>query len=82
LVDKSINTTEEKPNEIKMQMSRLGKKILELDNISKSFGDKEVIKSFSYIFKRKEKIGIVGKNGSGKSTFLNIITQTWSLIYV
>ncbi len=53
----------------------LGGKIVELHNISKSFGDKKLIEHFSYKFKRRERVGIVGQNGSGKSTFLQIITQ-------
>ncbi len=59
--------------ELDFEMKRLGKKILELKNISKSFGDKLLIKDFSYQFQRGEKVGIVGKNGAGKSTLLNII---------
>jgi ABC transport system ATP-binding/permease protein len=61
--------------EIIMQVSRMGKKILELENVSKQFDEKVIIENFSYIFKRKEKTGIVGMNGSGKTTLLNIITQ-------
>lgn len=53
--------------------SRLGKKLIELDNISKSFDGKCAIKDFSYNIKRDDRIGIVGKNGAGKSTLLNII---------
>lgn len=53
----------------------LGGKIVELHNISKSFDDKNLIEHFSYKFKRRERVGIVGQNGSGKSTFLQIITQ-------
>ena len=53
----------------------LGGKIVELHNISKSFGEKKLIENFSYKFKRKERVGIVGQNGSGKSTFLQLITQ-------
>ena len=53
--------------------SRMGKKIIELDNISKSFGDKTVLSSFSYNLLRDDRIGIVGKNGMGKSTLLNLI---------
>lgn len=59
--------------QITMQMSRMGSKILELENVCKGFDNKELIKDFSYTFKRGEKIGIVGKNGSGKSTLLNMI---------
>ena len=54
-------------------MKRLGKKILELKNINKSYGDLLLLKDFSYSFQRGEKVGIVGKNGAGKSTLLNII---------
>ena len=58
-----------------IQGKRLGKKILELDHVSKSFDGHCILRDFSYKFVRGEKIGIVGKNGVGKSTFLNIITQ-------
>lgn len=56
--------------------SRLGKKTIELENISKSYGDRCLIKDFSYIFLPGDYIGIVGSNGSGKSTLLKILTQT------
>ncbi|NAW50545.1 ATP-binding cassette domain-containing protein [Elizabethkingia argentiflava] len=59
--------------ELNFEMKRLGNKILELKNISKSFGEKVVLKDFSYQFQRAEKVGIVGDNGTGKSTLLNII---------
>ncbi len=59
--------------ELDFEMKRLGSKILELHNISKSFGEKLLLKNFSYQFQRGEKVGIVGKNGAGKSTLLNII---------
>ena len=54
---------------------RQGGKVLEINKITKSFGKEEILEEFSYVFKKGERIGIVGKNGSGKSTFLNIITQ-------
>lgn len=59
--------------ELDFEMKRLGKKILELKHIDKSFGDKVLLKDFSYQFQRGEKVGIIGKNGVGKSTLLNII---------
>ncbi|WP_282015172.1 ABC-F family ATP-binding cassette domain-containing protein [Marinifilum flexuosum] len=61
--------------ELDIKSARLGKKILELEGLYKSFGDLKILEDFSYKFQRGEKIGIVGKNGTGKSTFLNIITR-------
>lgn len=58
--------------EIQVGFSRLGRKILEIDNVSKSFPGKEVIKGFSYTLLRDDRIGIIGPNGSGKSTLLKI----------
>ena len=75
LKEKASRKTEVQPNEIIIQPTRIGKKILELSHVSKQFDDKIIIKDFSYIFKKLEKVGIVGKNGTGKSTLLNIITQ-------
>ena len=61
--------------DIHVKMERLGSKILELHKISKSFGTKRILDSFSYNFQRRERLGIVGNNGTGKSTFLNMIQE-------
>ena len=60
---------------LNVKSSRLGKKMVELENVSKSFPGVNLIDNFSYKFSRFEKVGIIGKNGTGKSTFLNLITQ-------
>ena len=60
--------------ELSVNVSRQGNKILELDHVCKSFNDKSIIKDFSYTFKKSDRIGVAGKNGTGKSTLLNIIT--------
>jgi ATP-binding cassette subfamily F protein uup len=60
---------------INVQTSRLGKKILVFENVSKSFGKTVILDDFSYTFTRGEKLGIIGRNGTGKTTFLNLITQ-------
>jgi len=60
---------------LEIKMSRVGGKILELKKVYKSYGDITILKGFDYTFKKGERIGIVGKNGVGKTTFLNIITE-------
>ena len=74
LIVKAGQNLNENSIELSMNSSRLGNKILDLDNISKSYGELCLIKDLSYKFQRGEKLGIVGKNGTGKSTFLNIVT--------
>jgi ATP-binding cassette subfamily F protein uup len=65
--------------DIPIKMERLGTKILELHHMGKSFGETKILNDFSYHFKRKERVGIVGQNGAGKTTFLNLIQGKESL---
>ena len=60
--------------QLELNMERLGTKVVELHSISKSFGAKNILEKFEYNFQKGERIGIIGKNGTGKSTFLNMIT--------
>jgi ATP-binding cassette subfamily F protein uup len=60
--------------QLEINMERLGSKIVELHHISKSYDEKNLFEDFDYVFKRGERIGIIGKNGTGKSTFLHILT--------
>ncbi len=73
--DKAFSKKADEKLELSVKMNRLGKKILELEKIKKAFGDIKIINEFSYIFKKGEKIGVVGKNGVGKSTFLNMVME-------
>jgi ATP-binding cassette subfamily F protein uup len=71
--DKASERVGEAEIKLEVNMQRLGGKILELKNVSKSYGDIKIVENFSYIFKKGERVGIIGKNGAGKSTFLNVI---------
>jgi ATP-binding cassette subfamily F protein uup len=59
--------------ELQMKMNRLGGKIAELKKVGKSFGDKIILKGFDYTFKKGERLGVIGKNGVGKTTFINML---------
>ncbi|WP_297338502.1 ABC-F family ATP-binding cassette domain-containing protein [Algoriphagus sp.] len=72
--EKAFTKREERDIELSVSTQRLGNKILEIEKISKSYDDKTLIKDFSYIFKKKDRIGIIGPNGAGKTTFLKMIT--------
>lgn len=61
--------------ELDINAARQGGKILEMEHVSKKFGENVMVENFSYVFKKKDRIGVVGKNGIGKSTFLNLVTQ-------
>ncbi|HDP76296.1 MAG TPA: ABC transporter ATP-binding protein [Bacteroidales bacterium] len=76
LRETALQKIHSKDVEIGVSASRLGKKIMEVHNLSKSFGSKVILKDFSYTFNRFERLGIVGANGTGKTTFLNLITGT------
>ena len=75
LKEKVSGKQENKEVQIDIKGQRMGKKILEAHNISKSFDDKKIVESFSYKFRKKERVGIVGPNGVGKTTFLKMLTQ-------
>ena len=62
--------------QLEINMERLGSKIVEFHKVSKAFKYKIILNGFEYVFKKGERIGIIGKNGTGKSTFLNMLTQT------
>ena len=70
---KAKKKVEDQQIKLDMKMSRLGGKVVEMKKVYKSYGDKHILKGFDYTFKKGERIGVVGKNGAGKSTFLNIV---------
>lgn len=74
LKEKAAQNLSEETLNLNIQASRLGKKIIDIHHLSKSFGPLNLLSNFSYKFSRFEKIGIIGENGTGKSTFLNLIT--------
>ncbi|HUH25180.1 MAG TPA: ABC-F family ATP-binding cassette domain-containing protein [Flavobacterium sp.] len=73
--EKAHSRRKEHQLELEINMERMGSKIVEMHNVSLAFNDKIILKNFDYNFNRGERIGIIGKNGTGKSTFLNILTQ-------
>lgn len=74
LESKTKQRTDNQKVTLNVKMSRQGNKILEMDHIGQSFNGRNIINDFSYTFKRADRIGLAGKNGTGKSTLLNIIT--------
>lgn len=71
----AFSQSTEKNLTLTAQASRQGKKVLEIDKLSHGYGEKDLIKDFSYIFQRKDRIGIVGPNGAGKTTLLKLLQQ-------
>jgi ATP-binding cassette subfamily F protein uup len=74
--EKAESRRKENKVELEINMERMGSKIIELHKISKKFNDKIILNNFSFDFQRGARIGIIGKNGTGKSTFLNLLTGT------
>jgi len=75
LEEKTKKKSDNQTINLQMKMSRQGGKIIELDHVAKSFDERSIINDFSYTFKKGDRIGLAGKNGTGKSTLLNIITN-------
>jgi len=75
LQEKAQKKWQDKGVQLSVNSARLGKKIIEIENISKSYGEIKLIENFSYKISRFEKVGLIGNNGTGKTTFLNLITK-------
>lgn len=74
--EKAQSRRRENKVELEINMERMGSKIIELHKVSKKFKDRIILDNFTFDFQRGERIGIIGKNGTGKSTFLNVLTGT------
>ncbi len=75
LSEKTKNGPSKNSVELNVKIATQGNKIIELHHVDKSFDDKNILHDFSYVFKKGDRIGVAGKNGMGKSTFLNLVTQ-------
>ena len=75
LKEKASSKVSQAQLELSVKTTRQGGKIIEVEKISKNYGDKKIVDNFSYVFKKKDRIGIIGQNGAGKTTFLNMLTS-------
>ena len=75
IAEKAKGKKQQEALSLDVKMTRMGGKILEMIKVSKSFGDLKIVDQFTYLFKQYDKIGIVGRNGMGKTTFLNLIME-------
>jgi ABC transport system ATP-binding/permease protein len=75
LKEKVKKNTDPDALDLEININRLGSKIVELHNVKKQYGNTTILNGFDYVFKTGEKVGLVGRNGTGKSTFLNLLTQ-------
>ena len=73
--EKASQRRNEHQVQLEINMERLGSKMIEMHKVQKAFGDKVILNHFDYMFQRNDRIGIIGKNGTGKSTFLNLLTS-------
>lgn len=74
--EKALQRRQEHEVQLEINMERLGTKMIEMHKVRKAYGDKTILDQYDYTFQRNDRIGIIGKNGTGKSTFLNLITGT------
>ncbi len=72
--EKATGLKTEQELKLQLNVTRIGGKILEIENLNKSYGEIKIVENFNYLFKKGERIGIIGKNGSGKTSFLNLLT--------
>jgi len=72
---KAKTRIEDQQLQLQVKMSRLGGKVVEMKKVYKQFGEKEILQGFDYTFKKGERVGLIGKNGTGKSTFLNVLQE-------
>ena len=71
--EKARGVQTEQDLKLQLKVARIGGKIMEIENLNKSYGEIKIVEDFNYLFKKGERIGIIGRNGSGKTSFLNLL---------